>query len=69
MYVLCVMMISLDGYTLCVIMTSLQVWRFTSVYVVCDDDTLKVRKFASLHISCDDDKLGSLEGWKSTYCV
>ena len=38
MYVLCAMLIGLEVYTLCVIMISSQIWRFTSVHVVCDDD-------------------------------
>ena len=39
---LCVMVIGLEVYTLCAIMISLQVWRFTSVHAVCDDDRLEV---------------------------
>ena len=45
-------------------MISLEVWKFGSLHVVCDDD-----KFGSLHVLCDDDKLGSLEVWKFTHCA
>ena len=45
-------------------MISLEVWKFGSLHVVCDDD-----KSGSLHVLCDDDKLGSLEVWKFTHCA
>ena len=55
---------SLEVYILCVAMMSMEVWKFGSLHVVCDDNT-----FGSLHIVCDDDKFGSLEVWRFTHCV
>ena len=61
---------------------SSEVWRFTGLRVMCDDDrfgnlevytlcammiSLKVRRFGSLHTVCDDDKFGSLEVHKFTH--
>ena len=61
---------SLEVYMLCVMMISLEVCKFTSLHFVCDDDkfgSLEVYKFTSLHVVCDDDKFGSLEVY--TLCV
>ena len=41
---------SLEVYTLCVMMISLEVWKFGSLHIVCDDDkfgSLEVWKFTS----------------------
>ena len=64
------MMISLEVsvfgvYMLCVTMISLEVRKFESLHIVCDDN-----KFGSLQVCkftccvCDDDKFGSLEVWR-----
>ena len=60
-------------------MISLEVWKFGSLHVVCDDDKFgslevymlcvmmissEVWKSTNLHSVCDDDKFGSLEVWK-----
>ena len=45
-------------------MISLEVWKFGSLHIVCDED-----KFGSLEVYktiCDADKFGSLEVWKFT---
>ena len=59
----------------------LEVWKFSNLHIVCDDDKfgslhvyilcvmmtcLEVWKFTCLHIVCDDDKL---EVYKFTHCV
>ena len=36
---------SSEVYTLCVMMISLEVWKFTSLHIVCDDD-----EFGSLEV-------------------
>ena len=46
---------SLEVYMLCVMILSLEVWKFGSLYVVCDDD-----KFV-----CG----GYMKVWKFTHCV
>ena len=59
---------SLEVYMLCVMMMSLEVWRFT--HCVCDDwefRSLEVRKFQILHIVFDVDKFGSSEVYQFTY--
>ena len=63
---------SLEVYMLCVMMISLEVYKFTSLHDVCDDDkfgSLQVWKLTNLHIVCDDDTFGSLEVYKFTHCV
>ena len=65
-------------------MISLEVCKFTSLRIVCDDDnfgslevyilrvmmiSLEVWKFTSLHVVCDDDTIGSLEVYQFTRCV
>ena len=55
---------SLEVYTLCVMMISLEVWKFGSLHIVRDDD-----KFGSLEVYILCVMLISLEVWKFTCCV
>ena len=53
----------LQVYMLYVMMIGLEVYMFTSLHDVCDDDkfgSLQVWKLTDLHIVCDDDMFGSL---------
>ena len=57
---------------LCVMMMSLEVYKFPSLHAVFDDDkfgSLQVWKFKNLHIVCDDDKFGGLQVYTFTSCV
>ena len=75
---------SLEVYTLCATIGSLDIWKFRSLRNVLDDDKFassQVLKFGGSHVLCDDDKFGSsevymlrvmmigLEVWKFTCCV
>ena len=55
---------SLEVYILCVMMISLEVWKFGSLQNVCDDD-----KFGSLEVYRLCVMMISLEVWKFTNCV
>ena len=42
-------------------MRRLQVWKSTSLHIVCDDDKFGSLEVWKLHIVCDDDRFGGLE--------
>ena len=69
---------------LCAMMIGLEVWKFESLHMVCDDDkfgslevymlcmmvtSLEVGKLGSLHTVCDDDNFGSLDVYEFTQGV
>ena len=71
-------------FSCCVMLISLEVWKFEGLHGACDDDTfgslevyilrvtmisLEVWKFGSLHVVRDGDKFGSLEVYRFTRCV
>ena len=66
------------------LVSSLEVSKFGSVHIVCDDEklrslevcilcdmmiSLELRKFGSLRAMCDDDKFGSSKVRKFTQCA
>ena len=50
-------------------MISLEVYKLTSLHVVCDDDKFGSWEDGTLHIVGDDDIFESLEVYKSTCCM
>ena len=49
---------------LCVILIGLEVWRFGSLHIVCDDDRFESLKVYTLCVM-----MISLEAWRFTHCV
>ena len=49
---------------LCVMMISLEVWKYRLLRIVCDDD-----KFGSLEVCILCVMMIGLEVWRFTYCV
>ena len=62
----------LEVYVVCVMMISLEGWKFGSLHIVRDVDkfgSLEVWKSTNLHVMCDDDKFERSEVYKFTHCV
>ena len=63
---------SLEVYMLCVMMISLEVWKIGSLHIVCDDDkfgSLEVWRFGGLEVYTSCVMMISLEVWRFTHCV